>query len=71
MTAPDTRQTKTALAHPGAFSGPLWGTAQLAVLVITLALMGRIGSRDEVEFSHRVLSAMRGKFGGHAVKKEG
>ncbi|MBT8165075.1 MAG: decarboxylating 6-phosphogluconate dehydrogenase [Acidimicrobiia bacterium] len=42
----------------------------VAAPVITLALMGRIGSRDEVEFSHRVLSAMRGKFGGHAVKKE-
>ncbi len=43
----------------------------VAAPVITLALMRRIGSRDEVEFSHRVLSAMRGKFGGHAVKQEG
>ncbi len=43
----------------------------VAAPVITMALMRRIGSRDEVEFSHRVLSAMRGKFGGHAVKKEG
>ena len=42
----------------------------VAAPVITMALMGRIGSRDEVEFSHRVLSAMRGKFGWHAVKKE-
>jgi 6-phosphogluconate dehydrogenase (decarboxylating) len=32
--------------------------------------MRRIGSRDEVEFSDRVLSALRGQFGGHAVKKE-
>jgi 6-phosphogluconate dehydrogenase len=39
--------------------------------VITLALMRRIGSRDEVEFSDRVLSALRGQFGGHAVKREG
>jgi 6-phosphogluconate dehydrogenase len=43
----------------------------VAAPVITLALMRRIGSRDEVEFSHRVLSALRGQFGGHAVKKEG
>ena len=42
----------------------------VAAPVITLALMQRIGSRDEVEFSDRVLSAMRNKFGGHAVKKE-
>jgi len=42
----------------------------VAAPVITLALMRRIGSRDEVEFSHRVLSALRGQFGGHAVKKE-
>lgn len=43
----------------------------VAAPVITLALMQRIGSRDEVEFSDRVLSAMRNKFGGHAIKKEG
>ncbi len=42
----------------------------VAAPVITLALMQRIGSRDEVEFSDRLLSAMRGKFGGHAVKLE-
>ncbi|MDH3538863.1 MAG: decarboxylating 6-phosphogluconate dehydrogenase [Acidimicrobiia bacterium] len=42
----------------------------VAAPVITLALMRRIGSRDEVEFSDRVLSALRGQFGGHAVKKE-
>ena len=42
----------------------------VAAPVITLALMSRIGSRDEVEFSDRVLSALRGQFGGHAVKKE-
>ena len=42
----------------------------VAAPVITLALMQRIGSRDEVEFSDRVLSAMRNRFGGHAVKLE-
>ena len=42
----------------------------VAAPVITLALMQRIGSRDEVEFSDRVLSAMRNKFGGHAIKRE-
>ena len=39
----------------------------VAVPVITLALMQRIGSRDEVEYSHRLLSAMRNKFGGHVA----
>ncbi len=42
----------------------------VAAPVITLALMQRIGSRDEVEYSHRLLSAMRNKFGGHVVKLE-
>ena len=42
----------------------------VAAPVITLALMRRIGSRDEVEFSDRVLSALRGQFGGHAVRRE-
>ena len=42
----------------------------VAAPVITLALMQRIGSRDEVEFSDRVLSALRGQFGGHAIKRE-
>ena len=46
------------------------GRYLLATLnVITMALMSRIGSRDEVEFSDRVLSALRGQFGGHAVKQ--
>ena len=30
----------------------------------------RTGSRDEVEYSDRLLSAMRHQFGGHAVKQE-
>ena len=42
----------------------------VAAPVITLALMQRIGSRDEVEFSDRILSALRGEFGGHEVKQD-
>ncbi len=38
--------------------------------IIGLALLRRIGSRDEVEYSDRLLSAMRHQFGGHAVKQE-
>jgi 6-phosphogluconate dehydrogenase len=38
--------------------------------IIGLSLMRRIGSRDEVEYSDRLLSAMRNQFGGHAVKQE-
>ena len=38
--------------------------------VIALSLMRRIGSRDEVDYADRLLSAMRNQFGGHAVKKE-
>ncbi len=42
----------------------------VAAPVITLALMQRIGSRDEVEFSDRILSALRGEIGGHEVKQD-
>jgi 6-phosphogluconate dehydrogenase len=38
--------------------------------IIGLSLLRRIGSRDEVEYADRLLSAMRNKFGGHAVKPE-
>ena len=38
--------------------------------VITLSLMRRIGSRDEVDYADRLLSAMRRQFGGHAIKQE-
>ncbi|NNF69659.1 MAG: decarboxylating 6-phosphogluconate dehydrogenase [Acidimicrobiia bacterium] len=38
--------------------------------VITLSLLRRIASRDEVEYSDRLVSAMRNQFGGHAVKTE-
>ena len=37
--------------------------------VIALSLMRRIDSRDEYDYSDRLLSAMRNQFGGHAVKK--
>ncbi len=38
--------------------------------VIGLSLLSRIGSRDEVAYSDRLLSALRHQFGGHAVKQE-
>jgi len=38
--------------------------------VIALALMRRFASRDDEDFSDRLLAAMRHEFGGHAVKKE-
>jgi 6-phosphogluconate dehydrogenase len=38
--------------------------------VIALSLMRRIGSRDEVDYADRLLSAMRNQFGGHAIKEE-
>jgi 6-phosphogluconate dehydrogenase len=38
--------------------------------IIGLSLMRRIGSRDEVGYADRLLSAMRNQFGGHAVKQE-
>ncbi len=38
--------------------------------VITLSLMRRISSRDELKYADRLLSAMRGQFGGHPVKRE-
>lgn len=36
--------------------------------VITLSLIQRLRSRDEISFADRVLAAMRQKFGGHAVR---
>ncbi len=35
-----------------------------------LLLFRRISSRDEEEYADRILSAMRQKFGGHAIKRE-
>ncbi|MBK8616717.1 MAG: decarboxylating 6-phosphogluconate dehydrogenase [Anaerolineales bacterium] len=37
--------------------------------IITLALQMRFASRDEENFSARMLSALRNQFGGHAIKK--
>ena len=42
----------------------------VAAPIITNSLFRRISSRDEEEYSDRILSAMRQKFGGHAVKRE-
>lgn len=39
--------------------------------VITMALMERFSSRDDDSYAHRMLSAMRNQFGGHAIKKRG
>jgi 6-phosphogluconate dehydrogenase len=37
--------------------------------VITLSLLARFASRQEASFSAKVVAALRGQFGGHAVKK--
>ncbi len=42
----------------------------VAAPVIALSLLRRIGSRDEVDYADRLLSAMRNQFGGHAIKRE-
>lgn len=39
--------------------------------VISMALQSRFSSRDENAYSHKLLSALRNQFGGHAVKKSG
>ena len=41
----------------------------VAAPIITLALQMRFVSRDDENFSARLLAAMRNQFGGHAVKK--
>ena len=41
----------------------------IAAPVITLALQMRFASRDERNFTARLLAAMRNQFGGHAVRK--
>jgi 6-phosphogluconate dehydrogenase len=38
--------------------------------VIALSLLTRIASRDEENFTARMLAALRNQFGGHAVKRE-
>jgi 6-phosphogluconate dehydrogenase len=39
--------------------------------IITLALQTRLASRDEENYTARLLAALRNQFGGHAVKKSG
>ena len=39
--------------------------------IITLALQMRFASRDEENYTARMLAALRNQFGGHAVKKSG
>ncbi|HTJ55079.1 MAG TPA: decarboxylating 6-phosphogluconate dehydrogenase [Nitrosospira sp.] len=41
----------------------------VAVPVITLALLQRLQSRDQESFSNKLLSALRNQFGGHEMKK--
>ena len=42
----------------------------IAAPVITLALLQRLRSRDADSYSDRLLAALRGEFGGHAVRRE-
>ncbi|MNC91610.1 6-phosphogluconate dehydrogenase-like protein [compost metagenome] len=42
----------------------------IAAPVITLALLQRLRSRDADSFSDRLLAALRGEFGGHAVRRK-
>ena len=42
----------------------------VAAPIIALSLMRRIGSRDDVDYADRLLSAMRHQFGGHDIKRE-
>ena len=42
----------------------------VAAPVITLALLGRLRSRDPSSFSDKLLAALRQQFGGHEVRKE-
>jgi len=41
-----------------------------SIPVISMALQRRFRSREEAPFGDKLLSAMRGQFGGHAVKKD-
>ena len=43
----------------------------VAAPVITMSLLRRLLSREEEDYSDKLLSAMRNKFGGHKIKKEG
>ena len=39
--------------------------------VLAAALFARFGSRGEDEYANRLLSAMRGEFGGHVERRDG
>ncbi|MFQ5904371.1 MAG: phosphogluconate dehydrogenase (NAD(+)-dependent, decarboxylating) [Candidatus Binatia bacterium] len=43
----------------------------VAAPIISLSLLRRLLSRDEEDFSDKLLAAMRNKFGGHPIKREG
>jgi 6-phosphogluconate dehydrogenase len=43
---------------------------QIPAPVITLALLGRLRSREENPYAERMLAVMRNKFGGHEVRTE-
>jgi 6-phosphogluconate dehydrogenase len=42
----------------------------VAAPVITMSLLRRLLSREEDDYSDKLLAAMRNKFGGHKIKKE-
>ena len=53
-----------------------WAVAEAIALdvpapAITLALLARLASRQEESYSAKVLAAMRGRFGGHEVRRKG
>lgn len=43
----------------------------VAAPIISLSLLQRFQSRDKEDFSDKLLAAMRNKFGGHQIKREG
>ena len=43
----------------------------VAAPVITMSLLRRLLSQEEKDYSNKLLAAMRNKFGGHEIKKEG
>jgi 6-phosphogluconate dehydrogenase len=51
-----------------------WTVAEVIELnlpapVITLALLQRLGSREQRGFSHKLLAGLRNKFGGHSIRR--
>ena len=66
MTSPGTSRT------PARAGGRCWrrSTPGCPAPTITTALYERFESRDNGEFTDKILSAMRSEFGGHAEKKK-